>query len=606
MMNISLSRFLHRQPVVSHETGIHLVLACSVALLGVVNGLAVLLPTRPGRLALLTTMVNQLAPFSPSIWPVVQTGRTIALILGFFLCLLAIGLARGKQRAWQFVLLLLPLSALAHMVKGLDIEEALVIMGVWSALLAFRSYFRVASDPWRIRQGIGLLIAGYTLLFLYGMGGFSLLQGQFITTNTPHPFFHAVVRRSVNLPTPSILPLTPHAAWFVASLPWLSMAALTTGLFLFLRPVSARWWMQTQQRYVEQMRHKAVAVIRGVGQHTLSFFALAPENLLYLDPHGEGVIAYRLVGDVAVVLGDPVCMQDATERVVRDFLSMCRHQDWNVAFYQGRSDYLPLYRNLGLQAFKIGEEALLSPQTFTLSGSTMANVRTSCRRAEREGVTIQWYEGVPPLNVREQLHSLSEVWLERKEGKQATELGFSMGRLSELTETAKRADDVSQSARGDERFSIPRFVTAVAYDRHEQVCAFVTFTPIYGTVHNTQDGIQRRGWGWALDLMRRSPSAPPGVIELLLVRGLERFRECRAEVMSLGMVAMADTRQEMTPSQRHLASMISEHLHLLKLHRSLFHFKQKFQPTWESRYIVVSSTLAFPKIAWSILRAHLR
>lgn len=601
-MNISLSRFPHHTRVFSQETGIHLVLACSVAFMGVINGLAVLLPARSAHLALLATIVSQLAPFSSSIWPIIQAGRTIALILGFFLCLLALGLARGKQRAWQLALLLLPLSALAHMVKGLDIEEAFVAMGIWSALLVFRSHFRVASDPWSIRQGFVFLLVGYALLLLYGMGGFSLLQVQFVTTNTPHPFFHAVIRRSVNLSAPSVLPLTKHAEWFVASLPWLSMTALGTGLFLFLRPVSVRWWMRTQKHSLEQVRQKAVAIIRNAGQHTLSFFALAPENLLYVDTHGEGVIAYRLVGDVAVVLGDPVCTQDAKERVLCDFLSMCRHQDWKVAFYQGRSDYLPLYHSHGLQAFKIGEEALLSPQAFTLSGSAMANVRTSCRRAEREGVTIQWYEGVPPQDVREQLHGLSQSWLERKEGTQGTELGFSMGRLSELTKMAERADDVCQAMTAGERNVVPLLITAVAYDRQKQGCAFVTFTPIYGTL----GGTQRRGWGWALDLMRRSPSAPPGVIELLLVRGLEHFRERGAEVVSLGMVAMADTKQEMTPTQRHLASMVSEHLHLLKLHRSLFHFKQKFQPTWESRYIVVSSTLAFPKIAWSVLRAHLQ
>lgn len=133
---------------------------------------------------------------------------------------------------------------------------------------------------------------------------------------------------------------------------------------MFLRPVSARWWMRTQKISLEQVHQKAVAVIRDVGPHALSFFALAPENLLYLDSHGERVVAYRLVGDVAVVMGDPVCTPDIAERVLHGFLSMCRHQDWNVAFYQGRPEYLPLYHTLGLQAFKIGEEALLTPKVY--------------------------------------------------------------------------------------------------------------------------------------------------------------------------------------------------------------------------------------------------
>src|SRR5260370_41782633 len=102
--------------------------------------------------------------------------------------------------------------------------------------------------------------------------------------------------------------------------------------------------------------------------------------------------------------------------------------------------------------------------------------------------------------------------------------------------------------------------------------------------------------------MRRSPDAPPGVIELLLVRVIERFRSCGAQVVSLGMVAMADTRQEMIPGQRQLANFVTDHLRLLETHRTLFNFKQKFHPHWEGRNAVASTTLALPKIALAVLR----
>lgn len=104
--------------------------------------------------------------------------------------------------------------------------------------------------------------------------------------------------------------------------------------------------------------------------------------------------------------------------------------------------------------------------------------------------------------------------------------------------------------------------------------------------------------------MRRASDSPPGVIELLIVRAIERFRAREAEVVSLGVVAMADTRQEMTASQRQLASFVTEHLRLLETHRSLLYFKQKFHPCWESRYVVASTTLALPKIALAVLRVH--
>src|SRR3989449_4750551 len=215
--------------------------ALAIAVIGGINGLTVLLPARPGRLALLGSLLNQLAPFAPSIWPVLSTGRTLALILGFFLLVIAFGLARGKRRAWQLALLLLPLSALAHLAKGLAVGEALLALLLWVGLLRSASFFRVASDPWRLRQGVVLLVFGALLLAIYTVSGLSLLQTQFLLPGTIGGLARSFLLRLVHNPASEIVPLSRHAAWFLGSLPWLGGAVLLTGLVLLLRPVRARW-----------------------------------------------------------------------------------------------------------------------------------------------------------------------------------------------------------------------------------------------------------------------------------------------------------------------------------------------------------------------------
>jgi lysylphosphatidylglycerol synthetase-like protein (DUF2156 family) len=70
------------------------------------------------------------------------------------------------------------------------------------------------------------------------------------------------------------------------------------------------------------------------------------------------------------------------------------------------------------------------------------------------------------------------------------------------------------------------------------------------------------------------------------------------------MVAMADTRQEIPRGQQLLMKMTTDRLGLFKNCHTLFNFKQKFQPTWESRYVVTSATLALPKVVLAILRVR--
>ena len=355
-------------------------------------------------------------------------------------------------------------------------------------------------------------------------------------------------------------------------------------------------------------RNTEEELTRSYGGHTLAFFGLAPENLHFLAPDGEGLVNYRLTRNVAVILGDPVCAPQAFERVTCSFLDFCARNKWHVAFYQVYPQHLDTYRALNMHAFKMGEEAILNPQSFTLQGSALANVRTSSRRAEREGVSIQWYEGVPPTEVMYQLEQLSNAWLKHKGGKYAKETAFSVGRFDELTTIAERADTIATLSTPSTvpQKTWPRFLTAVAMTSDDKACAFMTFTPVYGSLNDeaTDNRPEVQGWGWTLDIMRRTPTTPPGVIELLLVRAIDRFRLCGATVLSLGLVAWSDTRQEMNPIQRKLASFVTDRLHLLETHNTLFKFKQKFNPSWESRYVVTRISLSLPQVALGVLRVR--
>jgi phosphatidylglycerol lysyltransferase len=304
--------------------------------------------------------------------------------------------------------------------------------------------------------------------------------------------------------------------------------------------------------------------------NSLSYFALAPEKSLFLSGDGRVALSYGLVGRTAVVAGDPIGPQDRLEAALSEFAQFCAEHDWDQVFCHVRAELLPLYQCLGLQALKIGEEAIVDPATFTLAGGPMHTVRAKMRHAEKAGLQTRFYRGLPPdPHVRTQLEQISKDWLTTKGG---YELGFSLGRFAEL-------DD-------------PSITTVVALDQQEQAQAFLTFVPVFGQ------------HGWSLDLMRRRAQAPSGVMELLLVRALDYFRGQGAQMVSLGLAPLANTCQEQDTALAQALGGLANRLHLLGQPDSLFHFKRKFQPRWESRYLIYPGTLALPRVGVALLRVY--
>jgi len=225
---------------------------------------------------------------------------------------------------------------------------------------------------------------------------------------------------------------------------------------------------------------------------------------------------------------------------------------------------------IGLHLLKIGEDAVIHTGGFTLKGKAMANVRSSARRAEKEGVRIVFYRGqIEHAEQLFQMQLISWAWLANKGG---SEMGFSMGHF-----------DMQED---DEQ------VSALAVDGTNRVHAFVTFIPIYG----------RRGWG--LDLMRRAEKAAPGCMELLLSCSIDYLKSTGAEVVSLGLAPMSNINQEDQTGIDNIIDFLTQRYGYVKQSQSLFKFKQKFQPRWESRYLIYPHSPHLPKIAWALFAAH--
>jgi phosphatidylglycerol lysyltransferase len=519
----------------------------------------------------LTDMLSAIAPRLEwstilGVWPIVPYrvhAQTYTVAVGFFLIMLSYGLARGKRHAWLISLALLLLSAVLHVQRSGSVLATVVALLLAAMLCVLASFFQAKSDPPSVWRGYIAVFLGLGIVTFYAIGGFLALfndfEPVFDRVGGDAVIFHVLTFAHVHYKLHS-----SRAFFFEEALPILCVSAVVYGMFQLWRPVAAVLLPDVEER--EQVMH----LVRLYGTNSISYFALSEEKSYFFSYSGRTVISYVLEASTAVVAGDPIGPEEEIEMAIRQFVDFCSEQDWTIVFWQIRDRYAELYRKAGLHLLKIGEDAVVNVRNFTLKGGAMANVRTSAKRAEKDGVHVVFYhERVTDPELVAQMEQISHYWLTCKGG---TEMGFSMGRFTPQGE--------------------PQQLYALAVDEANKVHAFVSFVPIYG----------RQGWG--LDLMRRAEVCAPGTMELLLARSIEYMQNAGCEMVSLGLAPMSNANAEDESFLWSSIDSLTGRFGNPAKGRSLFNFKKKFQPMWESRYLVYSDTLDLPKIGLALYQAH--
>jgi phosphatidylglycerol lysyltransferase len=476
--------------------------------------------------------------------------------------MLSYGLIRGKHQAWNITLVLLILSFFLHILHGGSVLATLTALALTIVLALLLRYFQARSDPPSVKRGYIVLILGLGVVVFYTLSGFVVHFEKFASLFDRFGVSRVILRLLTN--THFQVSHATQAFFFERALPMLCVSAVIYGMFSILRPIAKALLPNEEERRVVAFS------TRNYGYNSISYFALSEEKSYFFSASRKVVIAYVLEGTVAVVAGDPIGTEGELAGALQEFKAFCAQQDWTMVFWQVRHDLVDLYQTFGMHFIKIGEDAVINTQTFTLKGGAMANVRTSARRAEKEGLQVVLYHGqVLEAEQLVQMEEISQQWVARKGG---SEMGFSMGQFHST--------------------GVPEQITALAIDNQNFDHAFMTFIPIYG----------RKGWG--LDLMRRAERCAPGTTELLLSRSIGYLKSCGAEMVTLGLAPMSNANNEDASLLDSSIDAVTQRFGNLKDSQSLFHFKKKFQPTWESRYLAFSHTLALPKVGWALYKAH--
>ena len=504
-------------------------------LLGIVSVLVARFRDRP-------SLFNMPLPFGLYHW-----SRSLTLLFGFVLAYLSFHLLQRRRAAWGLALGGAILAAIAHVGRGHLWYAALAPATLVVLLLLFRQRFTVRSEPRSIAQGVGLMLLSLFVALAYGTLGFWLLDKKDfgLEFNLAGALLRTLREFSL-MGNSDLVAHTRHARWFLDSLDLLGVAAGVFALYSLFRPVAYR------QRTLPQQRTLMKSILEQYGGTSLDYFKLWPDKSYFFSTDRRCGIAYKMVGGVALALGDPVGPVEGLEDTTRAFLRFCTDNGWDLAFHQALPGLLPMYHRLGLQSLKIGEEAVVSLEQLVETLKHSKHLRHSRNKFEREGYKLVRY--LPPHDpaLLSQLKEVSDEWLQIP-GRR--ERSFSLGRfdLGYLNE----------------------FPVAVLREPSGRILAFANEVRSYRPGEAT------------IDLMRHRLDAPNGTMDYLFIALMLTLKELGYRTFNLGMAPYAGVGDE--PGARleeRTAHQLAEHMTRFGSYKGIRDYKAKFEPEWEDRFLI--------------------
>ena len=322
---------------------------------------------------------------------------------------------------------------------------------------------------------------------------------------------------------------------------------------------------------------EASAMLRQWGGSTLSWMTTWNGND-YLRT-STGIVTFQKRVGTVIALADPLGPAEGRAQSVAEFIHAAEHAGLVPCFFSAgetvRAAVPDTWRSL-----VVADDTIVDLPGLAFTGKAWNSVRTSMNKAGREEMTFRLTRlADEPWGVRAQLNAISEQWVGDKD---LPEMRFTLGTLAE-------ADD-------------PEVRIALAIDPHGTVDGFLSWLPIYGDDPETGQGRVR---GWTLDLMRRREGGFGPVMEYLIASSAVAFRDEGAEIMSLSGAPLAHEYPPEASMLSALSARLSDGLEPVYGFQSLHRFKSKFQPRYETLYLLFRDEGDLPRIGAALTRAFL-
>ena len=498
------------------------------------------------------------------------TAFSTAVFTGILLIIIARGLSRRKARARNFAIAALALNVISDIFRihrhpiQITISAILLIL-----LIIVRSEFYAVSDPTTKFAPIRALFIGVVLVISSGMAMINFRHGKDLVGNPSiKNILLTVIEGMIGISGP-----VEFKSEAISNTVDISLAAM--GIFTLIVPL---WLFFRRIAPIPKMSEEDISGVLDLINHdqdqdSLGYFATRADKSVIWSNNKKAGIAYRVQGGVMLASGDPFGEYSLWGEAIENFLEVAKEHAWTPAV-MGASDAggEVWVERADMLAIDIGDEAVIKVEDFTLEGRPMANVRQMVNRIKRKGYSTRTAR-LSELSNEEivRLRKLAKEW---RYG--VAERGFSMS-----------MDRFAESKDSNCLITIAEI--------EGQIKGFLYFVP----------------WGdhrVSLDRMQRERGTDPGLNELMITETAEYSKTHGITHISLNFAAFRSLFERadkisagpITRGTRNLIRFFSNWFQV----ESLYRFNAKFQPEWQTRYVLYPKASDLPKVGWAALRAE--
>lgn len=467
--------------------------------------------------------------------PFVEASHIAASLAGTALLLIAPALYRRLDAAFHLCRTLLLAGALFSLMKGVDYEEAAILLVIAGLLQLSRTAFYRKTALTSALSARALLSVAVAVALATWIGFFAFkhvpyqddLWWEFAWKGDASRFLRASFATAVALTCVAV------TQWFGYAQPKRETHAPDTDL-----PTPA-------------LAH---------ANRTDAMLAYTGDKRFLRSASGETLLMYQVQGQSWIVMGDPVGPREEWGDLLWRIREMADAAQGRLLLYQISTESLPIAIDLGLQLVKYGEEARVALPGFTMEGPEKRSLRHSERRAAREGASFEIIPAAEIAAIMPVLRAVSDAWLRDKGN---SEKAFSVGRFDPAY--------------------VGRFDCAVVRCGGD----IVAFANVWATENREE---------LSVDLMRHLADMPYGTMDYLFVQLMQWGRDQGYRWFNLGMAPLSGIEsRRLAPIWARIGALLYRHGDAFYGFEGLRAYKDKFSPVWTARYIAAPPGLGLAR-----------